>query len=102
VRAATLSASYCKVKLARYTPWRRLGGEELRLLLILNLGMEDGGELSASRPGCALPPGKGPRYPLDRRLGGPLEPVWMQRLEEKSSVGDRTPVVQSVVRHYTD
>jgi hypothetical protein len=31
----------------------------------------DGGEWSASRPGRALPPGKEPRYPLDRRLGGP-------------------------------
>jgi hypothetical protein len=32
------------------------------------------------------------------------EPVWTQRLEEKSSasVGDRTPVVHSVVRHETD
>jgi hypothetical protein len=58
----------------------------------------DGGEWSVSRPGRALPPGKGPRYPLYRRLGRP------QRLEEKSSVsvGDRTPVVQSVVRQYTD
>jgi hypothetical protein len=31
----------------------------------------DGGEWSASRPGRALPPGKGPLYPLYRRLGGP-------------------------------
>jgi len=31
----------------------------------------DGGELSASRPGDALPAGKGPLYPLDRRMGGP-------------------------------
>jgi len=32
------------------------------------------------------------------------EPVWTQRLEKKSfaPAGDRTPVVQSVVRHYTD
>jgi hypothetical protein len=32
------------------------------------------------------------------------EPVWTQRLEEKSfaPTGDQTPVVQSVVRHYTD
>jgi hypothetical protein len=30
--------------------------------------------------------------------------VWIQRLEEKSfaSAGDRIPVVQSVVRHYTE
>jgi hypothetical protein len=31
----------------------------------------DGGEWSASRLGRALPPGKDPRYPLYRRLGGP-------------------------------
>jgi hypothetical protein len=32
------------------------------------------------------------------------EPVWTQRLDEKSSasVGDRNPGVQSIVRHYTD
>jgi hypothetical protein len=49
------------------------------------------------------PRGKDPRYPLDRRLDGP-QPVWTQGLEEKfsASVGDRTPVAQYVVRHYTD
>jgi hypothetical protein len=52
-------------------------------------------------PATLYPRGKDPRYPLDGRLGG--EPVWMQGLEEKSSasVGDRTPIVQPVVRHYT-
>jgi hypothetical protein len=29
---------YLKVKQSRYTPWRRLGGEEVQLLLILDLG----------------------------------------------------------------
>jgi hypothetical protein len=35
---------------------------------------------------------KDPKYPLDRRLGGPQRRVWMQELEEKSSapVGDWT------------
>jgi hypothetical protein len=47
---------------------------------------------------AALCPGEG----TPRRLGGPQ--VWTQRLEENSlaSVGDRTPVVHSVVKHYTD
>jgi hypothetical protein len=27
-----------KIKLSRYTPWRHMGGEEVSLLLILNLG----------------------------------------------------------------
>jgi hypothetical protein len=59
----------------------------------------DGGEWSASRPGRALPP-----VPIGREAGWAPEPVWTQRLEEKSfaCVGDRTPVVQSVVSHYTD
>jgi hypothetical protein len=49
------------------------------------------------------PRGKDPRYPLLRRLGGPQS--WSgHKLEEKSfaSAGDRAPVVQYVVRYYTD
>jgi hypothetical protein len=48
-------------------------------------------------------PAKGPRYPLDRRLGGPQSRSG-HRLKEKflTCAEDRTPVVQSVVRHYTD
>jgi hypothetical protein len=53
----------------------------------------DGGEWSASRPGRALPPGKGPAVPIGQEAGWAPEPVWTQRLEEKfsASVGDRTP-----------
>jgi hypothetical protein len=86
---------------SRYTPWRHLGGEEEKLLLILYLGTRWG---STSRPGCALPPGKGSPVPIVQEAGWAPELVWTQRPEEKSSasVGDRTRVVQSVVRHYTD
>jgi hypothetical protein len=64
----------------------------------------DGGEWSASRPGRALPPGKEHLVPIGQEAGWAPEPVWTQKLEEKSSasVGDRTPVVQSVVGHYTE
>jgi hypothetical protein len=64
----------------------------------------EGVEWSASRPGRALPPGKEPPVPTVQEAGRAPEPVWTQRLEEKSSasVGDRTPSVQSVVRHYAD
>jgi hypothetical protein len=64
----------------------------------------DGGEWSASCPSRALPLGKGPPVPTGLEVGWTPEPVWTQRLEEKScaSVGDRTMVVQSVVSHYTD
>jgi hypothetical protein len=62
----------------------------------------EGGEWSASRPGRTLPPGKGSPVPTVQEAGWAPEPVWTQRLEEKSSapVGDWTPAVQSVVRHY--
>jgi hypothetical protein len=64
------------------------------------------GEWSASRPGRALPPGKGSRYQQYSGLGGPPEPVWTQRLEEESfrlcQRPNLRPVVQSVARHYTD
>jgi hypothetical protein len=63
-----------------------------------------GGELSASRPGRALPPGKEPSVPIVQEAGWAPEPVWTQRLGEKffAAAGDRTPVVQSVVRYYTE
>jgi hypothetical protein len=53
-------------------------------------------------PAALYPPGKGPPVPSGQEAGWAPEPVWTQRPEEKSSafVGDRTPVVQSVVRHY--
>jgi hypothetical protein len=66
----------------------------------------DGGEWSASRPVRALPPGKGPTVPIVQEAGWASEPVWTQKLQEKSFCPCRwsnldRPVVQSVVRHYT-
>jgi hypothetical protein len=46
----------------------------------------EGGEWSATRPGRALPPGKEPPVPTVQEAGWAPEPVWMQRLEEKSSI----------------
>jgi hypothetical protein len=48
--------------------------------------------------------GNNPRVPTGQEAGWASEPVWMHRLEEKSSasVRDQTPVGQSVVRNYTD
>jgi hypothetical protein len=62
----------------------------------------EGDEWSASRPGRALPPGKEPSVPIIQEAGWAPEPVWTQRLEEKSSasVASRTPAIQSVVRLY--
>jgi hypothetical protein len=45
-----------------------------------------------------------PPVSIGYEAGWAPEPVWTQRLEEKSStpVGDRTPFVQSVVSYKTD
>jgi hypothetical protein len=57
-------------------------------------------------PAALLPPGKGPPVPIVQEAGWALEPVWTQRLKEKSFAPRREsnlnrPVVQPVVRHYT-
>jgi hypothetical protein len=45
----------------------------------------DRGEWSASRPGRVLAPGKEPSGPTGQEAGWAPEPVWTQRLQEKSS-----------------
>jgi len=55
-------------------------------------------------PTTLYPLGKDPTpVPIGQEAGWAPELVSTQRLEEKSlaSAGERTPVVQSVVRHYT-
>jgi hypothetical protein len=51
--------------------------------------------------------GKDPPVPIGQEAGWAPEPVWTQRLEEKSFRLNRgsnldRPVVQPVARHYTD
>jgi hypothetical protein len=74
-----------------------------RFYSFLTLAVKGGG-WSASHPGHALPPGKGPLVPIVQEAGCTPELVWIQRLGEKSSasVGDRTTVTQSVVRYHND
>jgi hypothetical protein len=84
-----------------------LGGERRYSSYSFPTSALDGGEWSASRPGRALAPGIGPPVPIVQEAGRAPEPVWTQRLEEKffrlcrGSNLDH-PVVQPVVRHYTD
>jgi hypothetical protein len=64
----------------------------------------DGGEWSASLPGRALAPGKGPPARIVQKAGWAPESVWIQRLKEKSFRPCRgssldSPVVQPVTRH---
>jgi hypothetical protein len=53
---------------------------------------------------AALYPRERTPVPTVQEAGWAPEPVWTQRLEEKSltSASDRTPIAQPVVRHYTD
>jgi hypothetical protein len=54
-------------------------------------------------PAALYPSNKGPPVSIGQESVWAPEPVWTQGLEEKSfaPVGDRTPIVQPVVRHYT-
>jgi hypothetical protein len=79
-------------------PFRCQGGKQYSFYLFLT-SAPDGGEWSVSCPGSALPLGNEPWYPLDGLQS--WSGHW--RLEKKSfaSAGDRTSIIQSVVRHYT-
>ena len=55
----------------------------------------EGGEWSATRPGCTLPPGK-TRYPFYRRLGGPQGRSG--RAENLVPTGIRSRTVQAVAQ----
>jgi hypothetical protein len=48
-------------------------------------------------PAALLPPGKGPLVPIVQEARWAPEPVWTQRIEEKSfaPAGDRTPIARS-------
>jgi hypothetical protein len=95
-----------KVKQSSYTQWRRLGGRSYSSYSFTTSAL-DGGEWWASRSGRSLPPGKGSPVPIGQEGRWALEQVWTQRLEWKSfrlcrGSNLNRPVVQSVVRHYTD
>jgi hypothetical protein len=93
-----------KLKLCHYTPREALVG--VWLLLIRDLGTSWGWVFSVT-PWPRLAPGKGPQIVIVQEAGWSPEPVWTQRLKEKSfrlcrgSNLDR-PVVQPVARHCTD
>jgi hypothetical protein len=88
----------CKVKAVPLHAMEALGGRGYIAPTHSRPRHLDGGESSASRPCRALPPGKGPPpVPVVQEAGWAPEPVWTQRLEEKSfeTAGDRTPIAQS-------
>jgi hypothetical protein len=56
-----------------------------------------GGVVYWLEKGRSFPPWKGPPVPIGQEAGWAPEPVWPQRIEEKSfaPAGDRTPIAQS-------
>jgi hypothetical protein len=62
------------------------------------------GRVVTVTPRPRFTPGKGPPVAIGEEAVWTSDVIWTQRLEEISfaSVGDQTPVVQSVVRDYTD
>jgi hypothetical protein len=72
-----------RLKLSHYTPRRRLGERRYSSYSFTTSALNRE-EWSASRPGCASPPGKGPPVPIVQEAGRAPEPIWTQTLEEKS------------------
>jgi len=77
--------------------WPR-GWVEVQIYSSMTAALE-GGEWSAARPGCTLPPGKA-RYPFYRRLGGPQGRSG--RAEDLVPTRIRSWTVQPIVSRYTD
>jgi hypothetical protein len=72
-RHVTFSRMFsCNVtpKRSHYTPWRRFGGEQAWFLLIHDFGSRCVWVVRIT-PRPRFTAGKGPLYPLDRRLDGP-------------------------------
>jgi hypothetical protein len=58
-------------------------------------------EVSSLTRRLRFTPGERSPAPIGQEAGWAPEPVWTQRIEEKS-FASQTPVVQSVVRQYID
>jgi hypothetical protein len=84
-------------------PRRCLGREDVYLLLILDLGTRWGWVVSVT-PRPRFTTGERTPVPIGQEAGWASEPVWTQRLEEKSFAfaGYQTLDVQSVDWHYSD
>jgi hypothetical protein len=85
-----------KIKQFRYTSWRSLE-ERMYSSYSFTTSALDEGEWSESPPGRALPPEKGPPVFIVQVAGWTSEPVWTQRIEEKSfaPAGDRTFIARA-------
>jgi hypothetical protein len=81
-----------KVKQSLYTPRRSLEERRYSSYSFTTSALDEG-VWSASRPGRALPPGKGPPVPIVQEAVWAPEPVWTKRIEEKSFAPDGDNVI---------
>jgi hypothetical protein len=96
---------FLKPKLSHYTPWRRLVGDEVHSFYSVLTSALDGGEWSASRPDRAYPP---ERTPGPHLIWGWVGLRAVLDTEGRINIlcvcwesNPDSPVIQSVVRHYT-
>jgi hypothetical protein len=92
-----------KIKVSCYMPWRLMGERRYNSYSYWTSAL-DGGEWSASRPGRALPPGKGPPV---HWIGGWVGPRAGLDAGARRKIlcpcrgsNLNRPVVKTVVRHY--
>jgi hypothetical protein len=96
-----------KAKAVPLHAMKALGGEEIQLLLLLDLGtLLDRTEWLESHPSYALASGKGPLAHSVQEAGFAPEPLWTEARGKvlclcQGSHIDRL-VIQSIARHYTD
>jgi hypothetical protein len=76
----TEATPMCIRKQSRYMPWSAWGERRYSSYSFTTSAL-NGGEWSASRPGRALPTGKGPPVPIVQEAWWAPEPVWTQGLE---------------------
>jgi hypothetical protein len=93
-----------KLKLSHYTPWWCLR-ERTYSSYSFSTSALDGGQWSTSCPGHASALGKEPPVPTVQEVGWAAEPVWTQRLEQKSfclcqGSNLNHPVIQPVLIPY--
>jgi hypothetical protein len=64
-----------KIKQSLYTPWRRLGGEEVYSSYSFTTSAVDGVSGQHHAPAALYPPGKGPPVPIGQEAGWAPEAV---------------------------
>jgi hypothetical protein len=74
-----------------------LGGERRYSSYSFTTSALDGVSGQHHAPAALYPRGKDPPVPIVQEAGWAPEPVWTQRIEEKSSAaaGDQTPIARS-------